>query len=390
MARSYYFPDGIEAKVDLTIQEVGGRKLYRLHCRPDSYEPGDPGPFTGEFDCHLHSLYSDDPYESLLIEDPLDSVEIHSSRGAFLASELEGACGKLADWGAIRTFRVRGMRIRLEISDLRIGKSHGEGISTSFDSFRFAVGVQPDPSALSAIAEPSPYAPPWRLSADGKAVTWPCEAVDRHVPGEVTPRYVEKKGLAEAFVSIPAASTTITIRARSVPVGFQWADEPIPPDERFVDVPIPESSGAVAYEFECSAYNVPGEIGKIDRYGLSCGLFKAGNRTNLLQDAVDPYSRMSMTQVLPNQLKGRCAAYPQWGATRVFRLRGFAMTLSFTNPVFAASDFSWGALQQVDLRVSIVPDAHATSPVALPPKYIYWGFLPSPHACQNVLTRAED
>jgi hypothetical protein len=149
---------------------------------------------------------------------------------------------------------------------------------------------------------------------------------------------------------------------------------------RFVDWELNDTKGTLAYEFQCSGYNVPG-LGKIDRYGLSCGLFMTSSPINLLQDAIDPYSRMNMAEVLPQQLKDACALYPDWGATRVFRLRGFALTLRFSNPIFASSDFQWGALKQVDLSLSVIPDDWATEPVAPAPKYAYWGFLPNPHAC---------
>jgi hypothetical protein len=109
-----------------------------------------------------------------------------------------------------------------------------------------------------------------------------------------------------------------------------------------VHFPVNDIAGKVAYDFECTAISGGHLNPKIDQYGISCGLFASGSNVNLLEDSVDPYSRTMPSQILPDQLDGECAKYPQWGAHRVFRLRGFRLTMQFSDPTFTQSDFSPG------------------------------------------------
>jgi hypothetical protein len=93
---------------------------------------------------------------------------------------------------------------------------------------------------------------------------------------------------------------------------------------------------------------------------------------------------MSRANIAPGQLYGKCATYPEWGAVRHFRLRGFELTLEFRNPVFTWGEYAKHAIKTFDLHVQVRPDPSATSPMAGPSKYIFWGFLPRAHPCEKV------
>jgi len=192
------------------------------------------------------------------------------------------------------------------------------------------------------------------------------------------------EGLQPPYPKVLPVQRTIRVSGNPKATEFKFADSPIPVEARVVSVPIPDLSGNIAYEFECSAYNVPIGEGRIDRYGISCGLFAAGKTVNLLGDTVDPYSRMSRAHILPSQFYGKCADYPQWGALREFRLRGFQLTMRFTDPVFTEGDFSDHAIKRVDLLLKVEPDPTALAPVALPSEYVYWGFSDQGNTCENI------
>jgi len=151
--------------------------------------------------------------------------------------------------------------------------------------------------------------------------------------------------------------------------------KPVEPAARFARAKIRAPNGNVVYEFECAAYRVPGGAA-IAGDGLSCGLFTAGNATNLLRDSVEPYTRMSPSIILPRQLYGQAGAFPEWGNTRRFKLRGFLLTLKMTHTVFAKDDFGNPALVRSEVTLEVEPDATADTPVAEPPCTPFREFLP--------------
>jgi hypothetical protein len=163
---------------------------------------------------------------------------------------------------------------------------------------------------------------------------------------------------------------------------FEFADKPSPLAARGFDLPIRDVSGRIAYRVECSSV-VP-----IVRYGISCGLFETGNENNLLADSRDAYSLINRADIYPEQLEGKCADYPDWGAERLFRLRGFRLIVRMIDPVFISSPEDWGGkgLQRVEMTVEIERDETASSPVATAPKYAYWNFIPHPNACEVPIT----
>jgi hypothetical protein len=140
-----------------------GGALYRLECHGGGYE-GDPQfDYSGDFECRLASLYTEDPYSTLFTENPNQSRD-WQSRARFLAEELIGACAEYPEYGRIRTFRLRGMRITLGLADITFVLREPSGAEVSsppaLESFRFDLRVEPDGTAGSAIAEPVPYVEP--------------------------------------------------------------------------------------------------------------------------------------------------------------------------------------------------------------------------------------
>jgi hypothetical protein len=385
LTKEYHFPDALRAVVDLNVIDTSGRKIYVLHCRPGAlilksgkaFTLPNDADFWGDFDCHLHSLYSRDKYESLLIDNPYSNDESHS-RGEFYYYEFQGTCSDYPEWGRKRSFRLRGMRLQLELFDIHFAADPPPG---RLASFGFKVEVIPDPLALSAISEPPAFMIPTSQSRKSDPRFASCDSpVPQHVPGIVTEEYVRKLGLGPPYPVVEKMTKKLQInpsRAGYTSPEFpgKFTTEPV---GRFADVQINDRDGKPSYDFECVASRIVAEsTPQIAGDGLTCGLFMPGNKTNLLLDSVDPSSRMAPAVILAKQLRGPVANDPEWGNRRHFGLRGFSLTLTFTNPVFGRDEFGNPTLVRSDLTLQVEPDPSAQSPVADPPKTAYSAFLPS-------------
>lgn len=158
----YDFEEADHAKLRLQILGADDRPLYLLACQGREVEAGDDFEYSGDFECRLTSLYSKDRFSTLFTENPKQQKD-WESRGRFFSEELVGNCAEYPEYGRVRNFRLRGMAIRLELSDLVFQRGRRLGDtwdSTLIRSFRFRVVVQPDRSALSAIAKRIAFPPP--------------------------------------------------------------------------------------------------------------------------------------------------------------------------------------------------------------------------------------
>ena len=383
LTAQYHFQDASRAVVDLYVTDTSGRKIYMLRCRPGALvlKPGEAfnlpkdADYWGDFDCHLHSLYSRDTYESLLIDNPYDNDASHS-RGEFYSYELQGTCSDYPEWGSKRSFRLRGMRLQLELFDIHFAVDPPPG---RLASFGFKVEVIPDPLALSAISEPPAFMIPAAQPQESDPRFASCDSpVLQHVPGIVTEEYVKKLGLGPPYPVVEKLTKKLQIdpsRAGYTNPEFpgKFTTEPV---GRFANVQINDRDGKPSYDFECVASRIVAEsTPQIAGDGLTCGLFIPGNRTNLLLDSVDPYTRMTPAVVLPKQLQGPAAKDPKFGNRRQFSLRGFSLTLTFANSVFGRDEFGNPTLVRSDLTLQMEPDPTAQSPVADLPKTGGWTSL---------------
>lgn len=384
--RSFQFTDAATAIADISILNSEGKPAYRLRCQPATMAPEDAVDLAGDFDCYLLSLYSQDLFQTLLTQDPF--ARLHD-RGEIWAEYLVGRCGEYPEWGRVRTFRLRGMQITLTFSNVRVARKSRNDVNLL--SFDFRVSVQPDASALSMISEPPPYAPPWALPNDLFSAQQHCGRVIRvHVPGDVSMEYIEQNHLEGPYPAVRASRQTIQVRPhepKNTPISlFILPEVPVPVADRAVSFSINGLKGNVEYRFECSADSAGPPPFAIQDEGLLCGLFSAdGNPKNLLKDSVDPYSLMSEAQVTPIELFGTCANYSQWGSEREFSLRGFDLSLRFSNPVFEPGLQSPHALRQVDLEIEVRPNPTANAPVASPPDYIHWNLNDHGDQCERIL-----
>jgi hypothetical protein len=178
VAESFTFPDASKASVSVTLSSPAGKALYLIECHPLGYESDPDFDYSGDFECRLKSLYSRDRYSTLLT-DRGDQSRDWESRGRFLIEELAGSCGDYPEYGRLRHFDVRGMRVTLELTDAVIRLSEAKPTQeTRLESFRFRVTVMPNPNAKSAIAAPVKYLPPpFAEPANPKNTSRRCERV---------------------------------------------------------------------------------------------------------------------------------------------------------------------------------------------------------------------
>jgi hypothetical protein len=341
--------------------------------------------YFDEFDCHLHTIPARHDDRNLLSLDEQEGTE-NFSRAATSASDLNGVCAEYPAWGRVRHISLRGMLITLTFKPPNDSSTNSLAHDIPINRFNLEIKVEPDPSVLSSIALTPPFELP-PVNPNNHLGPRQCDrAIPAHVPGMVDREYVETHKLGPPFPPVQAIDKSEVISAEQVPEGTPSPQEgPIPLSARVYYMAILDTDGKLAYQFECSDY-----VGdkKIDRYGILCGLFAAESQIDLLEDGVDPYSRMDRAQILADQLNGKCASYPEWGAVRHFRLRGFELTLKASNAELVRGDFRDHAIKKVKLQVSVRPDSSATSPIAEPSKYIDWSFLPQYKGCDQILVRS--
>lgn len=373
--RTFDITDAPNADILVPISGEEDKSLYMLRCLGEQKFRTDPTfDHSGDFECRLNSTYTKDKYYStLLTYDPMQERG-WESRGRFLAwPDLTGSCAEYPEYGRLRHFQLRGMKLTLELSEIHISKDGTrtpESGGLKLDSFKFRVRVEPDPTAYSTIAGPVPIEEP-----DPPRI--PCDRVlVKHVPGGVESSFISQNRLQPPFPAITPARGEGVLPGRNS--DFVSADKPLPTAARAFYLPIHGTDGRLLYEFECSSTD------PIVRYGISCGFFEHGRKINLLSDSTDAYSRLDRSTVLPEQLEGKCADYPDWGAQRVFSLRGMKLVVHLQEPEFIPSvdDRSGRALKKIRIVVDVAPDPSSSSPVAAPPHYAAWEAFPQANPCE--------
>lgn len=161
--RVFSVPDVQKMNVSLLIRSKAGASLYQLRCA----HPGYADDYGGDFECRLDTVESGDVRveDTLLIEDARQ-IKAWPSRGRFFTADLVGACAGIPEFGATRDFRLRGMKLTLQVLD-PVVNTVSEGWGGSGDpklkALKLKVTVQPDSSADRSIAAIVPFpkqAPP--------------------------------------------------------------------------------------------------------------------------------------------------------------------------------------------------------------------------------------
>ncbi len=149
LRRTFSIMDVPKANVSLEIESAGGAPIYHLQCHPAGYT-GDPDfDYSGDFECRLSLTGQPNTYSTLLTEDARQSRD-WESRGRFFAAQLRGPCARVPEFGANRSFALRGMDLDMRITDPTFTDAG------KLKSLRLTVTVRPDPKAQRPIADVVP------------------------------------------------------------------------------------------------------------------------------------------------------------------------------------------------------------------------------------------
>jgi hypothetical protein len=156
LAVRYHFGSMREAKLKTIIQGEDGKPQYILECYSSQTVP-QTGEFmySGDFECRLHSFENKDRESTLLTELP-NADRDWESRGRFLVEQLVAPCVGYRNLGRERSFRLRGFRLDLNLTNITFDNSRQSfsGTAPGLKSFDLAVLVEPDSAATSGIASP--------------------------------------------------------------------------------------------------------------------------------------------------------------------------------------------------------------------------------------------
>lgn len=167
--RTFNVPDVKKMNLSLMIHTKAGIPLYGLFCgspygvsdiTDNSGYGVDYGTFNGDFECRLGLKGVGSVGDMLLAEDATQAKP-WPSRGRFFASNLVGACANIPEFGATRTFRLRGMKLTLKVIDPVIKGTYRYSGLPKLKSLTLKVTVRPDPAATRAIAAIVPFPKQW-------------------------------------------------------------------------------------------------------------------------------------------------------------------------------------------------------------------------------------
>lgn len=134
---------------DIPIFGLNGKLLYDIKCYPGGYSGDKDFDYSGFIDCRLISKYSEEKV-STLFADSEDQTSDWENRGRFLPGHLYPGCAEYPDWGAKRTFLLRGMKITLELKNIRFDDATNRNVAGDFD---FSITVINHSGANSALSE---------------------------------------------------------------------------------------------------------------------------------------------------------------------------------------------------------------------------------------------
>jgi hypothetical protein len=178
LRKSFSFSSASNASAAVTILGKDGTP-HLLECHTYEHETDPEFDYSGDLECRLKSLYSEDTYPTLLTEERKPTRD-WQSRGRVMVEDLEGSCADHPEWGRIRSFDLRGMKLTLSLSDVAIVPGGVGPIGRTLGSFSFEVSAAPNPAAKSSIAARTPYEEPPRAHPERtNDFTKACERVIR-------------------------------------------------------------------------------------------------------------------------------------------------------------------------------------------------------------------
>jgi hypothetical protein len=155
--RTFVNPGSDGQDVPLVVIVVDDRNrlpAYKLECHSGEYEDSSEINFSGDFQCVLFALKGGVrvSWNLLATGEPPEQSSNWLNRGRMISGQLWGKCGADREYGTVRHFRLRGMRIRFEFKDLE-WRAGAEKNQHRLQKFTFSATFLPDKKARSLTAE---------------------------------------------------------------------------------------------------------------------------------------------------------------------------------------------------------------------------------------------
>jgi len=175
LRETFVVSDPARALIKTTIAGIDDGARYLFVCRTGNDESAPDVNYSGDLDCRLMDAARGEAASNFLLETDAPNVAAWYSRGRMFARDLIGDCAKYPEYGAVRHFSLRGMRLTMSFKSVRFVASTG-GTSPGLASYSLELNVEPDQRATSAIAESSGYLDP-HVSRPG--VSRSCSVIQR-------------------------------------------------------------------------------------------------------------------------------------------------------------------------------------------------------------------
>lgn len=152
--RTYTIIDESDTPLMIVLKTPSGVSVYKLECHNGNYEDMSFINFSGDFQCVLFSIEGDrrTSWNLLASDDRNEQRSDFFNRARMTSNQIWGDCGKISEYGRVRRFRLRGMRITFEFKDLK-WTSSAAAQQPRLTGFTFVLDVLLDANAISASAE---------------------------------------------------------------------------------------------------------------------------------------------------------------------------------------------------------------------------------------------
>jgi hypothetical protein len=120
--------DNADTPFVLFIKDSGGAPVYKLECHNGNYENQSEMNFSGDFQCALFAVK-----EKALVSGDLFAANSKNelsadwwNRGRMRAAQLRGECLKYPEYSTLRHFKLRGMLLTLQFTDIEWSRTKNQ------------------------------------------------------------------------------------------------------------------------------------------------------------------------------------------------------------------------------------------------------------------------
>jgi hypothetical protein len=139
------------------IKDVKGVPAYKLECHNGNYDENSGYNFSGTFQCALFAVSGDRrrTWNLLAVSNKDEQSTDWWNRGRMLSNQLRGECLAYPEYSTLRHFKLRGMLVTLQFTDIEWSTTKDQQGNPLLEKFTFTFDVVPDQTAQSPAAEPA-------------------------------------------------------------------------------------------------------------------------------------------------------------------------------------------------------------------------------------------